>query len=438
MTIDNDIVLNALISVAGFLFLYFILYRKYIFSLADPVAFHVSNLAFSSVLVINVVQDVNYVIHFFGCQLFLFLGFACVQEWLSVKQAKTQTHSSFYDIHLLKYTAYVSFIVFVLANLLIFYSKGFALLSDDPNSAKVTNFQGGFGLVRKINWSIGSFLSASLIILYLVERKGRYLFLIAVFAFFIALDGSKSSLLRIIIVAVLLTHHAFFVTDKRLKNDLKKFIPIGIMAVVAVLYTAFGKNTNSLDQTGFAFLQRLLYGADSVIYFYQPANDYLLTQYGPLDYLHHITNPILGFLRLATYDEALGNIMVENAIPPGVTLDVIAGPNSPYYIEGQIYFGYYGAFVYSFIIGGIFSCCRQLFFSIARAPFFLFALGCALCFHSANILIESTLFITTCFDTCFFVIPIYVLVCLWVNRRLVIRKVRLNLVSKPLIHLPVR
>lgn len=429
MSVDNEIVVNLIITVFFFFIIYFLFYRKYVLSIIDPLVFHISNCAFSSVLVINSIQDPQYMIHFFICQLFLALGFIFIQKYLVVNNSISNIHCCFYDLTLFKYTVYISFIIFLLANFTILYFKGFALLSDDPTTAKVTNFQGGFGIFRKINWGIGSFVSAGLLILFLIEGKRVYILLLAIFGLFIALEGSKSSLMRIILVAVLLINHPYFSGNKIIVDRLKKYVPLGFIAIAIVLYTAFSKTTNDFTQIAFIFIQRLLYGADSILYFYQPANEYLLTQYGPLDFIHHITNPVLSFLRISTYDEALGNIMVENAIPPGVTMDVIVGPNSPFYIEGQVYFGYYGAFAYSFFIGGVYSCIRKVFFSLARGSYFLLALCCALCFHGSNVLIESTLFITTCFDTCFFVVPIYITVCLLFNGKLVIRLVSFNRVT---------
>lgn len=431
MSVDSSIVSGILLAACGFFLVYYFLYRKYIFSIADPLFLHIFNASFSSVLVINTVQEPRYITHFFVCQLFLFVGFALVQETaVNNKSSLINRSFNFYDLDLLRYSVYTLFGVYICANLITLYVKGFALLSDNPNLAKVSNFQGGFGIFRKINWVLGSFLSAGLVILYFIETKRIYIVLLIILALFTALEGYKSSLMRIILSAVLLINHPYFSHNVRIIKKLKKYLPLVILAIAAVLYTVFSKNSADVSQTGFLFLQRLLYGADSVLYFYRPQNEYLLTQYNFFDYLKHITNPVLGLFRLSDYEEALGNIMVENIIPPGVTLDVIVGPNSPFYIEGQVYFGYYGAFLYSFFIGGVYSYIRQTFFSLRQGSFFLLALGCALCFHGSNILIESTLFITTCFDTCFFVIPVYVAMCFLLNGKIVIRSVRLSGVTK--------
>lgn len=431
MLISVDILPEIVLYVAILGLVFWLFYRRYIFSVADPLFIFVVTTTFASVLVIEIVEEPRNIIHYFICQFFAWMGFAWVQE----RSGNPVLCASSEDIHftdtlLLRYTAYTLFVLYLLANLIILRTKGFALLSDAPTEAKVANFQEGFGIFRKINWAVGGVASSALFFLYLLEKKRRNLILLVIIVGFSSLEGSKGALLRYVIMVVLFVYHPIFKHQKQFRQQIKKYAPVAAIAVFGVFFAVLFKENENTEEVLLAFVRRLLYGADSMFFFYNPVNVEYFARYSWTDFPTYIINPLLGFLRLAPYQEAFGNVMIENTLPPGVVMDVIVGPNSAFYTEGQVFFGYYGAFAYSLALGGLASWMRSLFFSIQRGSSFSLVFLSFICQLSISILIDLKVFITQAFDAILLVLPIYILVSFIVKKKVVLRRLRFNVFIK--------
>jgi len=402
-------------------------YKRYIFSVADPLLIFIVTTTFASVLVIEVVEEFRNVVHYFICQLFVWLGFALVQKRTGNPAVQDLSSTpNFTDVNLLRYTSYILLGIYILSNLIILRTKGFALLSDTPTESKVSNFQEGFGIFRKVNWAIGGVSSAGLLFLYLLQKRRRDILLLCIIVVFASLEGSKSSLLRYAVMTVLFIYHPAFRQHKQFVRIIKQFSPFAAIAIFGIFFAVLLRENDSTEEVLLAFIRRLLYSADSVLFFYAPTNVEYFARYSWADYPSYVINPILGFLRIAPYQEAFGNIMVENTLPPGVTLDVIVGPNSSFYTEGQVFFGFYGSFIYSFLLGCLASWFRSLYFSLENGSAFILVFLNVIYQFSTSILIDLKLFITQSFDAILLVLPIYIIVCFAVNRKIVLRKLRFS------------
>lgn len=425
MLLSLDIIPEILLYATVIGLCFWLLYRRYIFSVADPLFIFIVTTTFASVLVVEAVDEPRNVIHYFVCQLCVWAGFALVQERTGNAAVRAYAGSiQFTDLNLLRYTTYALFGIYLLSNLIILQTKGFALLSNDPSASKVTNFQEGFGIFRKVNWAVGGVVSAGLFFLFLLEKKRHLLILLLVVIFFSALGGSKGALLTYAVTAALFIYHPVFRTQHGLRQMLRKYIPVAVLAIFSVFFTVLIKENEDSEAVLLAFVRRLLYGADSVLFFYAPANVDYFARYSWLDFPAYIANPILGFLRIAPYQEAFGNVMVENTLPPGVSMEVIVGPNSAFYTEGQVFFGYYGAFAYSFALGCLASWVRALFFGLQRGSAFLLVFLSVLYQFSAAFLVDVKLAIGQIFDALVLVLPVYLVICFVVNRKIVFRQVR--------------
>lgn len=420
MLIDDTIILQVLLHATGFFVLYYMCYRKYIYSILDPLFIYVFTLSFSSVLVVNSLYErPNYILHFFLCNVFLLAGFLLMMNILRAydrRELPITVTTSFFDYKVIQITIYILFTIYIFANIVLFFTTGFALLSDDPTLNKVEGFSKGFGIILKINWGIGSFLTAGLIFLILSKSKSIDFLLLLINVILTSLEGSKSALLRILITFTLLVNHQLFSRRRDIVNKVKIFLPLGLCALFAIFLIVLFKENVDIEEVKYAFLKRLLYGADSTLYFYTPVNEQYFAKFHFWEYPSHLFNQILSFLRLVTPQEALGNVMVGNLLPNNT--GTIVGPNTPYYIEGQVYFGYYGAFVYSMVIGSCYAFIRQYFFKARYYSAFWFVLMCTLCQQATALNIEVTLFLTQLFDTCFFVIPVYIFVSLAIKGKL--------------------
>ncbi|GAB4002164.1 hypothetical protein GCM10028807_60200 [Spirosoma daeguense] len=425
MQVSYEILGEILLYSVGFGIFYYLLYRSYIYSIVDPLFIFVFSTAFASVLVIEVVEDVNNIIHYFVCQLSVWAGFVLVQKRMTMRNLEISkvVNGQFSDVVLLRYVVYTLYFIYFFSILLFLQSKGFALFADNPSEAKITNFQEGFGIFRKINWAVGGVAGTGLMYLYLVESKRNYLILLLILIALSALEGSKGALVRYAVTLGFLIYHPKFRVKKKLIKLIQKIQFPAIASIFLISFIVLFKENASAETAIFAFLRRLLYGADALLYFYHPINVDYFSRFSIWDYPEYIINPILGFLRLAPYQEAFGNIMVDNALPEGVTLDVLIGPNTSFYTEGRVFFGYYGAFFYSFLLGAFSSYIRALYFTLNKSSAFFFVfLGTIFQFSNA-ILVDLKFFITQSFDVILLVIPVYIVVSLLVRRKFVLRAI---------------
>jgi len=427
MELEFGLIPTLILLAVTMLFIYWLLYRKLVYSLVDPLFIFVFTTAFASVLVIEVVPEQRDVNHFFACQFGLWSGIALayyLKNGAAVMKADNPNQFKFDNIALLKWCTYVALSIYVLSNLIIASTKGFALLSDAPSASRVANFQAGFGVFQKINWGVGTFVSTSLIFMYLYTSKRQFLYPLLIVIIFTALDGSKSSLLRIVIAAGFIFYHPAFSQKREAAKKFQKFIPIALLGIMGVFSTVLLKENDGIDGAALAFIRRLLYSADTVLYFYTPQNLDYFANFSPLAYIDRITNPIFGFLRIQPYQEALGNIMVENIMPPHSVTDVIVGPNTPFYIEGRIYFGFWGAIPYSFLIGYLCGLIRIYYFSIMRSSAFFLVLMGSFCQFANKIVSDINMAITQSFDMFFFVLPIIVVTSLILTGHVALSKVQ--------------
>ena len=425
MTVDFGI-LPVISALAALLFvIYYLLYRRFIYSVVDPLFVWVFTTAFASVLATQIVPDTEGIIHFFGCQACLWVGFVFAYRHYDYKIGHDliETKSTFQGQLLLRWVTYLLLIVYVFTNMIIGYVKGFSLLTDAPTEAKIANFQQGFGLFRKLNWSTGNFVGTALFFMFFVEKRKIDLVSLAVVIIFTALEGSKSSLLQIAVSAGIIIYHPAFAKQRLRFRKYRWFMPIGLLGILSTTFVVLIKENGGTTEAFLAFIRRLLYSADSLIFYYHPANDGLFDNYSFGDYIARITNPILGFFRLQPYIEAPGNLMVDNQRTPGSIAGVTVGPNAPFYIESRIYFNYWAAFPYSVIVGYLYARARTYYFSLKKASAFYFVfIGSWLHFASA-IIIDMNLAVTLSFDLFFFVLLPYIFISLLLTKRL---KIRLN------------
>lgn len=405
-------------------FIYISLYKRFIYSIIDPLFVWTLTTAFSSVLVLYVVPVAKDVLHFFGCQVALWIGFVIAYRQASSIRGEIKKHEPIckFSNHLILYwTTYFLLTVYIVSNIIIGYSKGFALLSDTPTESKIANFQEGFGLFRKINWSTGTFVTTALFYMVLVKKRTIDLFFLLISIFLSLLDGSKSALLSVVISIGIVFYHPVFSDKRVLLRKFQCYLPLVFVGVFGIFFAVLAKENDGIDETIFAFVRRLLYSADSILYFYLPVNVAYFDSYSSWDYLSRIINPILGFLRLQPYNEALGNIMVENLRSPGSTSTVTVGPNTPFYMDGRIYFYYWGAFPYSMFVGYTYAMIRNYYFSItSSSAFYLVYMG-SVCRLAYALIIDVNLAVTQLFDLFFFVVPPYLIIYLLISQRFKIR-----------------
>lgn len=412
-----------------FLGIYILFFKNYIYSILDPLLSYLVSLSFSSVLVMNTLALTRpvYADHFFICHFFLFVGYFLVSYKFRAKKIESSMLSIKYpDYHSFKVVLYIVLGLYFLSNVILFLTTGFALLADDPSRAKVENPQVGYAILYQINAGVGSFLLTGLLFLLLYKPKIVDILTLVFVVILSSLSGAKGALVQVGVIMGLIVNQNIFRRSSKVRLITKAVTPILLTIMVSVPFIVYGKESGSSEQALVNFVTRLLMSADSTLYFYQPVNEQYFAQFHFWDYPIYLFNSTLDFLRIRKGIPAHGDTMLRNVIN---NYNAIAsGPNTPYYIEGQIYFGYYGAFIYSAVVGAVFAYSRYYFFNKKFFSIFSFVITACITNQLSVILGEVTMGFFNAFLTYFFVLPIYFFVKFIVQNkgRIKIRKRSFN------------
>jgi len=360
----NQLIQISLQTLVIFCGLFFI-YKKQIFSFFDPLLYFILTQAFSIELGIIQITDLGYLASFLFCQLFFALGFNYVAKSIRNNNVIDDSALSFgeNEYKFWVYFTVFGFIIVVLANLYLISVQGVILFSDDPTKGKVSAFEGGGGIgaVRRINWGLLNLVSLSTVFIYL-KTSNKFFLMMAIILVLVAVSGgSKSSLLVYIVIL------AFFGLFKSI-NQTKTFstidkvkIPLIVGGVLLSIFI-IGANTATVGDSVLGLGIRFLYFGDIIFYYYNTDAVTHFQQLGFLDFLNYELNPFLGILRITPYLSPLSFEMVQYSFSHNEILEVVTGPNLPYYVKGHIFFGKFGALIYSFLVGSLIGFVRNLMF----------------------------------------------------------------------------
>ncbi|MEO8253411.1 MAG: hypothetical protein ABI554_03410 [Flavobacterium sp.] len=245
------------------------------------------------------------------------------------------------------------------------------IFSANPSEAKMVLYTGGWGLVKRINFSLVNFvLAIPLLKLFhpsiLISQRKKIFYIGCFFLCILILIsmGSKSSLLIILnmLFALFIINKTYGISiadrikaisniDSILKYAKRTFfIAISFMFLIILLS---GVETSSGD----SLITRLVASGD-IFYFFYVFDIESSFNYTVLEYIPHFFNPLLGMFRLAEYEFGIGVYTLYYSIGLPMDADAVFGPNAQYPIEGLVYFGKYGAPIYAFVVGSIISTVR--------------------------------------------------------------------------------
>jgi oligosaccharide repeat unit polymerase len=395
------IILFQTITIFGVLFL---IYRKNIFSIFDPLFYYLITQAFSIELGILQITDLGYLTSFLLCQLFFAVGFSLYAKNLKKDKIVDDTDILFrgkeYKFWL--YFTTFGFLVVVLANLYLISVQGIILFSDDPTTVKVAAFEGGGGMgaVRRINWGLLNLVNLSALFLYLKTRKKIFLIILIVLVLIAISGGSKSSLLVYIVLLAFLGQFATINKTEVFKIIDKVKVPLISFGLLLSIFIISAK-TDGLGDSILGLGIRFLYFGDILFYYYNPDAVAHFQQLGIIDFLKYELNPFLGILRITPYLSPLSFDMVQYSFNHNEVLDVVTGPNLPYYVKGHIFFGKYGALVYSFLLGLFIAHIRNLMF-VKQSSYTVYLLLIFLNLSVFSFAQDSALTLSIFFDTLIF------------------------------------
>jgi len=382
---------------------YYFLYRKYIFSVFDPLFFFLISQAFTTELAIIQVENRSYLINILLCQIFLSVGFILIarksnsfdivmDETLGVKKS---------DYAILKYFTFISFFLILFANIYFIQKQGIILFSKDPSVSKIASYEGGLGFVRRINWGLLNLICITTMFLYFKTAKRVYLgILISLFLISIS-GGSKGAILTFVYILALLGLFKSFKGNSTFKSINKYKYPIIFFGVFLALFILYAQSSD-YQSSFYALATRFLYSGDAILYYYNNAAIQHFSYLNWVDFFSYEFNSITGFFRLTEYKNPLGYDLVIFSIFRNESLETTQGPNLTYFLKGYLFFGNVGAIIFSFFIGIITGYLRKMLFNAngINVKFFLLVL-----FINLNLFSypqDSGLFINIMFDTIIF------------------------------------
>ena len=391
----------------------FLIYRKHIFHLFDPLLFYLVAQSFTIELAFIVIDNIQYLINFLGCELCFIIGFLFAAgkplQKNNFKASALFKTPDVFEISVLKWYAIFGFIILLIANIIFIKVNGLIILADNPSAAKVESYTSGngLGIVRRMNFGLLYFVGISIAAMFLIKNRFKYIILLVILVLIIATSGSKGALFYFIILIAFLSSF----TDIRKSLSFKKLkVASSLILILAIFLIAILISSGSTDDTFqdklFKLVTRFLFFGDSIIYYYHNSTITYFSHYNIKDFFIDEFNSILGLFRLTTYSQPLGFRLMNFYY--NINQDTF-GPNIPYYIKGNIYFGYYGAFIYSFIVGCVVGFIRRLFYSLVRngSPSLIYALFIIhININVTTFAQDSQLYINQLSDTLFLSMPI--------------------------------
>ncbi|MDC8784106.1 hypothetical protein [Roseateles koreensis] len=254
-----------------------------------------------------------------------------------------------------------SCLIFFLSNVIIWVQSGTILLSDDPSLQKSVAYEGGLGFIRRINWGLGVFALIAAIYWWLWERSLVSLICACVAMLTSFTGGGKSALLPLIFALGLYFLNPFQPARKGRHIPSRRLLVgallLGAVPVAVVLLIEGDSPQAAID----ALLVRLFFSGDILLYWGQPDLRAHFSYLGPIDYFRDSLGSVLGMLRMSDYATPIGNQFVQYSLPVGYDFSESLGPNLPFYVRGELYFGPWLAPIHAVFIGLIIGQIRALF-----------------------------------------------------------------------------
>lgn len=397
--------------------------KRHIKSIADPMTYFIVVSAFSMSMSFVASDDK-------GLTTRICLYFACFYVGFLIASRQFRTRPDPWpldkDRRQFRALVVVCCLVYVALNVVIWAQSGFIVFSDDPSALKNDAYTGGFGLIRRYNWSVGVFVLMASIFWWLEERSKGSAIIAALALFTSATGGGKGTLIPALFAFGLFIARPFSSTlGHRAPARIRQWLPLLFLAaglpVATVLLIEQAQGGNALN----AFVVRLFSFGDVLLYWGQESVRQHFSMLGAIDYLKSTFGSILGALRVIDYEAPIGNQFVQYTLPPGVDLSEALGPNMPFYVRGEMYLGVFLAPFHAIAVGMIFGFIRRRFMRYRGRSMLRYSLLAFAVSLSTSLPTDEALTIGQAFDFCIMFVPLYGLVShFWLGSKRARRKDR--------------
>jgi len=304
------------------------------------------------------------------------------------------------ELHQVQFTRIVAIatLLLVLSNVFFFAAVGPPALAADPSIAKSESYAGGFGWIRRLNWGLGTFVVVGLTYLLFAKHPRWTKWAYAAFIVISGLSGSKSALVPALFAFALLKSRPDIRNGSAGRSWWRKWLlPVMVVAALAVSLGVLLVEEDDLIGALLAFLIRLLYSSDVLIYWETPQVQHAFASLNASDYLANLLAPLLGALRLVDYGMPYGSRMVQLSLGVDDEVSESLGPNLPYYVSGEMFFGV-GQYLYSFMIGLAIGWLRRRFSRASVKRPLRLCLATTFVLLSPSLAIDESLFVSQVID----------------------------------------
>jgi hypothetical protein len=381
---------------------FILLYRKFVFSIFDPLCLFIISLVANTAIMFSLPWDPELKWEYVAYTLALWIGFSLGSRYQSSTTYQTLhfSKSSLFDLQVV---LVLLFMIIVAGNLYLGASTGFPMFSSNPSQSKVTSYAGGVGLVRRLNSGPYVFFCGGCVYLAAIRHKRRLaVTLLLISTGFIMLSGSKSALLVLVYTQAFVLAHPGLKMTPAFVARAKNYTSFTLLAGVAVALAVTVKDTGSVGEGVLGFFKRILLTGDVILYYFaNRAHIMALTDQTLVGYLKYLFNDTLGMLRLGEYQEALGTIILGG--------DSGFGPNAQYFVRADLFFGPVYGFLYSLGIGYFVGYLRKSFFCVSKTSPIMFTFRLAFAVSAFALAVESDMFVSEAAAIVVCVFPLWIL-----------------------------
>lgn len=401
------------------LLLQLIVARKHVGSILDPLLYFIVTTSLAMSLAVNIIDEATLLIRIFLYFLSFWCGFLLIMGSTTTGRHPANVENLHVD-GVFPVVMTIGIIAFIVANLFAWHQSGIPILSNEPSLQKTESFTGGLGFVRRYNWGVGVFLFTGSIYWFLFNRSRVAAIYIAVVVFVTTLGASKSAFLPAIFALGLYLIRPFqnsrtiSMVDP-VRRSAKHLLFIATVPVLVVL----ALESEGIWASATAFMARLFYFGDVIFYWNNPdLRQHFMHANTPLDYPFHLFGSFLGALRIISYEAPLGNQFVQYSLSTGEDLSRYLGPNTPFYVKGELFFGASFAPFYAAAIGASVAAFRRTFIRMKRISLSGYSVAATLLTISMTLPTEDSLFMGRLGDFFIFFVPVFVLakILLWSGR----------------------
>lgn len=413
------------IAVATFTFLIALfaqglLVRRHFSGILDPLAYFIITSSFSVTLAATLIDDISILVRVVIYFIFFWLGFL-------VTTPPPQNPKLTNIGYRIRKDSYFSIIVatgvliVVIANIFAWQRVGIPVFSTDPSLQKSESLTDGLGVVRRINWGLGTFLFMGSVFWALFNRSKIAFLCLAVLALVSTFNGSKSALLPMIFALGLFINRPFLNSQSASITDPVRSLSRYALAVAAIpILIVLFIESNGVSEAAIALGTRLLYFGDALLYWSDPdLRQHFKSANPSSSYLTHLFGGVLGAMRLVPYSPPMGNDFVQFSLRVGQEISDALGPNIPFYVKGEVFFGPIFAAAYSAVVGVAVGFFRRLFFQKSLSSLTSYTVFATLAGLSITLPVEDSLMVNRFFDLAIFLIPVAVFskIIVWATRR---------------------